>query len=955
VKLYKTEFIVNGVRRIMHADADESLSTVLRRYGLTGVKVGCGIGVCGTCTVLLDGRPVRACARKISSVPEYTEILTIEGLGTASNPHPLQAAFISRGSVQCGFCSPAFILSAKSLLDQNPNPSREEVRDWFTKHRNICRCTGYKQIVDAVMDAAKVMRGDAPKETLAFAQTGGSIYGTDFPRPYALGCVLGLSDYGDDQGEKMPEGTYHLAMVLAGVGAGKLKGLDTSEAEKAEGVVKVITASDIKGSNNIAEDVGHLRSKAAAVEENILVKETIRKKGDVLAVVAADTRAHAIAAAALVKADIMVLPASENLLEAVAPGALAIQEGSPNHFLTQPVLKGEDTDALFDNAPYVAEGSFYSGRQPHMPLEPHSMQAYTDKDGVLVICVKSQFVHSPTFVLPEALALAPDKIRVINNAVGGLFGLGMAADAAGIVGAASLALDGAPVTLTMSYREFQLFSGKRAPSWSNARLAADKDGKLLACEVDIAFEHGPYPITAGILEAKGTRFICYGLNIPNIKAIGRAVFTNNAYAIPYRSFGSPQMYTGIEQLIDMLAKKIGMDPYEFRQLNAVKPGDTTANSRPYDFYSVRQLLDTMRPYWDESIAWRNEKTDNGKLRGIGVAMGGYHVSDFADGSEVWLELNPDGSVSNYNCWQEMGQGGDASSVALTVEALKPLGIKAEQVRLIKDDTGKAPFHGPSAGSRSHYVAGNATLAAGAVMLDALRKEDGTYRSYSEMKAEGRDTLFKGVWACVGEREPINPDTGEGNAMLDHNHIVQIARIEADPATGKVDVVAVHSAADVGVIGNKLTVEGQAIGGLAHAIGYALYEEYSDFEKKYENIVGCGILNCDQMPDDVSFTYVETPRKGGPLGSGGASECFQSCGHASVLNAVNDALGIRIYELPAAPAKIRAALEAKAQGKELKPGKWHLGDSMEDVLKDIKANPLEAKETQAEEIDFTKIM
>jgi aldehyde oxidoreductase len=208
-----------------------------------------------------------------------------------------------------------------------------------------------------------------------------------------------------------------------------------------------------------------------------------------------------------------------------------------------------------------------------------------------------------------------------------------------------------------------------------------------------------------------------------------------------------------------------------------------------------------------------------------------------------------------------------------------------------------------------------------------------------LKAEGKETLFKGEWGAVGNREPIDPNTGEGDPMQDHNHIVQIARVEVDPATGRAEVVAVHSAADVGVVGNRLALDGQAIGGLAHAIGFALYEEYSDFDKKYETMTGCGIATANQIPDDIEFIYQETPREGGPLGSGGASECFQSCGHVSVINAIENAVGVRICELPATPDKILAALNSKAQGKELKPAKWYLGESFDDVVADIKANPV----------------
>jgi aldehyde oxidoreductase len=389
----------------------------------------------------------------------------------------------------------------------------------------------------------------------------------------------------------------------------------------------------------------------------------------------------------------------------------------------------------------------------------------------------------------------------------------------------------------------------------------------------------------------------------------------------------------------MLAEKVGIDPFEFRQLNVAKPGDTTINGREYHYYAVEEMLNQMRPYWDESKKWAAEDPGNGKLRGVGCSLGGYHVSNAVDNCEVWLELNPDGTVTDYNCWQELGEGTDIGSIGFAHEALKPLGLRYDQIKLVQNDTGICPRHGASAGSRSHYVSGNAHIVAANMLMDAMRKEDGTYRTYDEMVAEGLPTLYKGVWTSVGEHEPLSPNDGQGDPMLDHNHIVQVARVEVDPKTGEVDVIAVHSIADVGVVGNLLTLTGQATGGLEHAIGMALYEEYSDAEKKYETLIGCGALQCNQMPDEIPFEYHVTPRKGGPFGSGGASECFQSSAHVCVLNAIANATGCRIYEPPANPKKILAALAAKAEGKELKPEKYVMGIDVRDVIADIKANPI----------------
>ena len=181
---------INGAEKMVVFEPEDRLSEVIRKLGLTGTKVGCATGACGACTVLLDGKPVRSCVKKMKTIPELSEVTTIEGIGTPANLHPLQLAWIVHGGVQCGFCSPGFIMSAKGLLDVNDNPTREEVRDWFQKHRNVCRCTGYKPLVDAVMAAAKVVRGEMTMEELQFKiPEDGRIYNTYYPRPAALAKV----------------------------------------------------------------------------------------------------------------------------------------------------------------------------------------------------------------------------------------------------------------------------------------------------------------------------------------------------------------------------------------------------------------------------------------------------------------------------------------------------------------------------------------------------------------------------------------------------------------------------------------------------------------------------------------------------------------------------------------------------------------------------------------------
>lgn len=244
--MIKKTLIINGVARNLVLEGTETLATVLReRLLLTGCKIGCGEGHCGACNVILDGKVAKACITKVAKIRDNAEITTIEGIGTLTDMHPLQVAWMAHGCAQCGFCSPGFIISAKVLLEQNPSPSRQEVRDWFNKTRNLCRCTGYKPLIDAVMDAAAVLRGEMSKEDLVFKPTGDSIKGTEYIRPSAAQKVTGTWDFGADDALKMPENTLRLALVQAKVSHANIKSVCTCEAEKMPGVFKIITAKDI--------------------------------------------------------------------------------------------------------------------------------------------------------------------------------------------------------------------------------------------------------------------------------------------------------------------------------------------------------------------------------------------------------------------------------------------------------------------------------------------------------------------------------------------------------------------------------------------------------------------------------------------------------------------------------------------------------------------------------------
>ncbi len=953
MNLRKMWLNINGANRMLMCNPEkDTLADVIRRMGLTGTKVGCDVGVCGSCSVILNGKLVRSCTKKIRSIEDYSTVLTIEGIGTPANLHPIQVAWINAGAVQCGFCTPGFIVSTYALLLENINPTREEVRDWFQKNRNVCRCTGYKQLVDAVMMAAEVMRGEKTIEDITFKNPeDGEYYGKGVLRPTALAKVCGLADYGDDQELKMPENTLHVVMVQPKLAHhAKILNIDFSEAEKMPGVVKIITAEDIKaagGSNVMAEGNFHERSTSLIPSRNVLCEDKIYRYGDPVALVCADSKAHAREAAAKVKVEIEQLPEYLNYLDAAMPDAMRIHDDTPNIFSMQPVLKGVGLDEpvkvaeTIDKSEYSVEGSFYSTREPHLSIEGDPIQAYFDEDGMLAIQCKSQGVYSSIGRIGNSIGVEKDKIRIIMNPTGASFGWSTNAGDLCLVGAAA-AVTKMPVALSMTYEEHQHFSGKRRPSHSNGRAACDKDGKLTAVEFEFGVDQGAYFFGGDDNITKQVRFAFFPYYVPNVAGLSRIAVTNHNFGTAYRSYGSPQAYTLSEALMDMLAEKAGLDPFEFRWRNIARQGETNINSRPFRLYPMEEMMKKLKPLYDRAVKEAKEKDTPEVRRGVGIAWGGFNVSEGpTDHATVILELNPDNTITKYDTWQELGQGGDIGSLMVTLEALKPLKVTPEQIKLVQSDTKICPDSGMSAGSRSHYMNGNATIIAAEKLMNAMKKDDGTYRTYDEMVKEGIPTKHEGKYMTVVTEglSRLDPNTGIGDPTPAFTYALNMAEVAVDTKTGKTTVTRFVCVADVGKIGNIDAVNGQAYGGISHSIGFALSENYDDV-KKHTNIANSGVPYIKDIPDDIQLIYHESDDKTGPFGSSGASEAFQSSGHMAVLNAIYNACGVRIYEMPATKEKVKEGLDILASGGEIKPPqKYFLGSDLYDELEDIKANPV----------------
>ncbi|MFV0436291.1 MAG: molybdopterin-dependent aldehyde oxidoreductase [Desulfopila sp.] len=902
--MIKKELVVNNIARRLVVNGEDSLAYVLRTHlKLTGTKVGCNEAQCGACSVLIDGKVVRSCALKMRRVASGARVTTIEGIGTPDNLHPLQVAWMAHGGAQCGFCSPGFIVSAKGLLDVNASPSREDVRDWFQKHRNACRCTGYKPLVDATMDAARVLRGEMSVDQLYFKiPEDGRIWGSRYPRPSAVAKVTGTCDYGADLGLKLPEETLHLALVQAKVSHARIVDIDTAEAGLMPGVHSVLTHRDIKGKNRITGLITFPTNKGDGWDRPILCDEKVFQYGDAIAIVCAASEKQARAAAEKVKVELEELPSYMSAPAAMAEDAIEIHPGTPNVYFEQKIEKGDDTAPIFREAPVVVEGDYYVGRQPHMPIEPDVGFAYINDDGKLVIHSKSIGLHLHLYMIAPGLGVEPDNVIMVQNPAGGTFGYKFSPTMEALVGAAALAT-GRPVFLGYDYFQQQTYTGKRSPFFMNLRFAADSDGKLLGMESDWSVDHGPYSEFGDLLTLRGAQFMGAGYDIRNIRGIGRTVCTNHVWGSAFRGYGSPQAEFASEVLMDELAEKLGMDPLELRYKNVYRQGATTPTGQDPEVWSLPELIDALRPRYAAAKAKAKADSTAELKRGVGISLGIYGSGlDGPDSAEADAELNSDGTITVFATWHDHGQGGDIGTLSTAHEALHPLGIAPEEIRLVLNDTEFCANGGPAGGSRSQVVLGQGIRVACEMLVEGMKKGSG-FRTYAEMVADEIPTKYRGKWTAPAKECDEN---AQGSPFSCYMYGMFMAEVAVEMATGKTTVEKMTLVADVGTIANQLAVDGQIYGGLAQGIGLALSEDFEDIQK-HSTMIGAGFPYSKQIPDEMEIIYVECARPDGPFGASGVGELPLTCPHAAIINSIYNACGARIRDLPARPEKVLAQL------------------------------------------------
>ena len=881
----KIHLTLNGSSRQVVADSDMVLLDLLREhFHLTGAKQSCDRkGQCGACTVIVNGRAVLSCLTKVEKL-DGADVISVEGLGTPENPHLIQEAFVLAGAVQCGYCMPGMIMATRALLDNNPDPTDDEIRHGL--RRNLCRCTGYAKIIAAVRLAGRFLRNEITPDEILPKPTDAKM-GISHPRPSALAKACGTASFAADI--SMP-GAAEIAVVRSPHFHAVINSIDCTAAEAMPGVIGTLTAKDIQGTN---------RLKYIVDDRPILCEDRVRTLGDAVAVVVAETRAQAQAAAAAVKVDYEALPEVRTPEQALAPDAPQIHPDRPNLCFRQPVIKG-DADAAFATAAAVVEHRFTTQINHQAPMEPENSVAYMEGDGEdaeLVVIGRSINIHLHMATLQAALGF--ENIRYEEAFSGGQFGIKLEIFTEGIAAAAALKFR-RPVRYLPGLAESMLITSKRHPFDMQIRLGADADGRIAALSMDMTVDNGAYHSIGNVIINRALHMLSSSYYIPNIEVASKLVYTNNPWGSAARGAGPPQAHYALECAMDMLARKLGLDPLAFRKRNALQPGQTKATGHVIDEWAFEGLCEAIRPEYERAAADAVGAAADGPVkRGIGLGAAAFGIAFPGDKSISAVELEPDDGVTVFAA-ADPGEGNDSM---LTQLAAQVLDLPLDRVRADTRSTDRTAASGPASGSRVTFMIGGATVHALKQLRQAM--DEVGAKTHAAFVAAGRPTRYVGHKSVLNTA-PLDPETGQGPSTDSDVHAIQLAEVEVDTASGAVRVVKMTAAVDAGPVINPNNLEGQMEGGMDMGVGYALRERYEAGRTTDWRTFAFPTM---KTAVDMRVITRETPRKRGTLGATGVGEMAMVCTAPAVINAIHNACGIWISDLPATPDKVKAALEA----------------------------------------------
>lgn len=937
---------VNGRTYNVAVKHNEVLLDVLRdRLHLTGTKKGCELGVCGACTVLVDGEPVNSCL-VLASAQHGREITTIEGLAHEGILHPLQQAFVHEGAIQCGYCTPGAILSAKALIDRNPDPSEEEIKAALSG--NLCRCTGYTRIIRAVKNWKEYRDGTKPPTKPGRNDDIGryETVGRSIPRLDAADKATGKAKYTAD---------YYFPGMLYGrilgstIAHGRIKRIDTSKAEALPGVVCVITGKDVP-------DVKYGVSPAR-YDEYVLAKDKVRYVGDEVAAVAAVDEETADRAKDLIEVEYEQLPSVFSPKEAVADGAPQIHEDArfKNNINTKVDHHFGDVERGFEEADYIRRETFIGNHTHQSPMEPHASIAYWEQDGRLVLYTSTQVPHYVHYMLAHVFRMPLGRIRVITPTVGGGFGVKAETTPLDLCAAILARKTGSPVKMVYTRKDMFHHGRGRHKQHMEFKLGVKKDGTITAFDSTIYLDGGAYT-SFGVITAYYAGSMMPTLyHIPSYRYRGYRVFTNKPACGAMRGHGVPQPRFAFECLLNMVADEIGIDPVAIRRKNAMDRNTRTCNDLDIRSCEFKATLEAAA----EKSDWESKYGNLPRGKGIGVGAGGFvsgagyaiyrgevrmshektpktftKKAVFPHANAV-VKISEDGMAAVlFIGAAEIGQGAETVLSQMCAEAL---GIPIERVRIRCEDTDISPIDLGAYSSRVTLMGGNAVVMASKEIVKQLvpvAAREAQCDPSALVAENGRifceDDPAKGVdWAQAAriffnENGPLvgtghyKPPEGLGGDYKGaavgtspaYSFGTTVCELAVDCETGKVTVERFTDFHDCGTPINPRMVHGQVEGAVVMAAGETLMEDVV-FDEKGDivnsNLHEYLLMTIRDAPEIISG-IVDSYEPEGPFGAKEVGEGATLPVMGAVAHAIANATGVWVTDLPITPEKILAALK-----------------------------------------------
>ena len=934
---------VNGEDHWVAVKDEETLLDVLRsKLRLTGTKNGCNLGVCGACTVLVDGQPKNSCLL-LAAACQGARITTIEGIAHEGKLHPLQRSFLNQGAVQCGFCSPGMILSSYALIKRNPDPSEEEIREALAG--NLCRCTGYVRIIKAVKNWIKNKK---EKEDLPQNQSDLGKFvtvGKSVPRVDAADKVSGRAKYTAD---------YYLENMLLGkilhspIAHGLIKRIDTLKANELLGVKLVLTGKDVP---DITYGVNPAR-----YDEHVLAKDRVRYVGDEVAAVIAVDEETAEKALGLIDVEYEELPAVFNPLDALKKDAPQLHDRYKNNINTRVEHHFGDVEKGFAEADYIREEEFVGNHVYQSPIEPHASIAYWENDGsVLVLYSSTQVPHYLHYMMARVLDIPLGKIRVIRPPVGGGFGGKLDATPLDLITAISSKKLGRPVKMVYNRKEMFLHGRGRHKQHMNLKLGVKKNGRITAVQSRIYLDGGAYTSYGVITAYYAGSMIPTLYHIPNYRYDGFRVMTNKPACGAMRGHGTPQPRFAFECLLSMIADDLDIDPIEIRLRNAMDPNAQTCNDLDIQSCEFKKTLENVR----EESSWRKKYTKLPSGKGIGIGCGGFvsgagyakyrgQVQRSSEKkrepfikkavfphSNAIIKVSEDGTAAILLIQAaEIGQG---ALTVLSQMCAEALGISLDRIRIRTEDSDISPLDLGAYSSRTTLMGGNAVVQASRDVLKKLftvlsqawdcdsqqleARENQIFNKKDRSKSieweEAARMYFNNHGPLLGTGW-YKPPEGLGGDYKGaavgtspaFSFSSSICECNVDLETGKVKIDRFVDFHDCGTPINPQAVHGQVEGAIVMGAGEVLMEDVLYDEKGTilnPNLHDYLLMTAKDAPQIFSGV-VESYEPEGPYGAKEVGEGATLPVLAAVAHAIANATGVWIKDLPITSEKILKALK-----------------------------------------------